>query len=66
MTKGEKVLIVGILGMASGFIIGTVLAPWSGEELQKRIGVRKRTLEEKLKKLENRIDKLTEQIRKEK
>ncbi len=65
MTKSERVIIAGIIGMASGFIIGTILAPWSGEELQKKIGVRKRTVEEKLKKLESKIDKLAEKFKEE-
>ncbi len=65
MTKSERILIAGILGMASGFIIGTVLAPWSGEELQKKIGVRKRTVEEKLKRLEHKIDRLAEKLKEE-
>ncbi|GEM_PF-6111267 len=65
MNKSEKVLIAGILGISAGFILGTVFAPWSGEEMQKKIGVRKRTIEEKLKRLENKLDRLEERIKKE-
>ena len=66
MTKSEKVVIAGILGLASGFILGTVFAPWSGEEMQKKIGIKKRTLEERIKKLESKIDKLEECVKKDK
>lgn len=66
MNKNEKIIVVGVIGLVSGFIIGTILAPWSGEELQKKIGVRKRTLEEKLKRLEQKIDRLSEKLQEEK
>ena len=66
MTKSEKVLIAGILGIASGFILGTVFAPWSGEEMQKKIGVKKRTIEEKIRRLESKLDKLEERVKKDK
>ena len=64
MKKGEKIVIAGILGFASGVILGTIFTPWSGEEVQKKIGIRKRTVEEKLKKLENKVEKLEETIKK--
>lgn len=64
MNKGEKIVIVGFLGFATGLILGTVFAPWSGEEMQKKIGMKKRTVEEKLKIIEDKIEKLEEKIKK--
>lgn len=66
MYKSEKIILYGIIGMTAGFVLGTVFAPWSGEELQKKIGMRKRTIEEKLKKLESKLDKLEKRIQKDK
>ncbi len=66
MTKTKKALIAGILGISTGFILGTILAPCSGEEMQKKIGIKKRTPEEKIQMLESKLDKLEEQFKKDK
>lgn len=66
MKKAEKIALLGVLGIVSGFIIGIALAPCSGEEMQKKIGLGKRTAEEKLKLLESKIYKLEEKLKKDK
>ncbi len=66
MKKEERIIMAGLIGTAAGFILATVLSPWSGDEIKEKIGLKDLPPEKKIKKLEARIKQLEDELKEKK